>query len=188
VNNDPYKVLNINEKATPDEIHRAYRALAWRYHPDRNHSSTAAALMARINEAYEVLREPKKRSVYDNKHTGKDSKIDDVVLRAARETLLKKKWTATAECQNGFILVNGNRRVRIAFVPTLTPGIFNDYRRRNETFCVILAVRLDQGFNATSKAIAVIDLMYSRLFGNFPDDEYGELFQTFLKTPTKTHR
>ena len=186
--NNPYKVLNIHEKATHDEIHRAYRALAWRYHPDRNHSNAAAALMARINEAYEVLREPGKRSAYDRKHAHKDGKIDNAVLQAARETLLKRGWTVTGECQSGFVLVNGSRRVRIAFVLTLTPAIFQEYRKRNETFCVVLALRIDPSFNVATNGTAVIDLMYSNLYGSFPDEEYEALFQAFLKTPAKTRR
>ena len=147
--------------------------------------------MARINEAYEVLREPRKRSAYDQTHTRRGGKIDDAVLGAARESLLKKNWTLAGERLDGFLLENAGRRVRVAFVPTLTPALFQEYRKRPEAFCVVLALRIDPSFNAMPKSIAVIDLLYSRLLGSFPDNQYAELFQPFLKTdlsPTKTRR
>lgn len=52
-----YDILQIQPNATADEIQHAYRALAMRYHPDRNSSPDAATKMAAINEAYETLRD-----------------------------------------------------------------------------------------------------------------------------------
>ena len=60
---DYYKVLQVSPDAKPEEIQRAYRSLARRYHPDLNSSPTASTLMAVINEAYEVLSEPKVVSI-----------------------------------------------------------------------------------------------------------------------------
>ncbi len=63
---DYYKVLGVDRKASEQEIKRAYRKLAMKYHPDRNAGDKQAEEKFRdINEANEVLSDPKKRSRYD---------------------------------------------------------------------------------------------------------------------------
>ena len=63
---DFYKVLGVSENATADEIKRAFRTLARRYHPDRNPNDKAAEeKMKEISEASDVLSDPKKRAEYD---------------------------------------------------------------------------------------------------------------------------
>jgi DnaJ domain len=53
---DPFAALDLPPGATPDEIAAAYRRLAKRWHPDRGGGAVAAARMAEINVAYDVLR------------------------------------------------------------------------------------------------------------------------------------
>lgn len=60
-----YHVLQVSREATVQEITAAYRALARRYHPDRNPAADAKARMQAINEAYAVLRDPARRQRYD---------------------------------------------------------------------------------------------------------------------------
>lgn len=62
---DYYRVLDLNNDASAEEVQRAYRALALRYHPDRNAAAEAVNRMASINEAYEVLGDPERRREYD---------------------------------------------------------------------------------------------------------------------------
>jgi curved DNA-binding protein len=63
---DYYKTLGVDRKATPDEIKKAYRKLAMKYHPDRNKGNKDAEEKFKdINEAYEVLGDKQKRSRYD---------------------------------------------------------------------------------------------------------------------------
>jgi curved DNA-binding protein len=63
---DYYKVLGVERNATPEEIKKIYRKLAMKYHPDRNKDNKAAEEKFKdINEAYEVLSDPKKRARYD---------------------------------------------------------------------------------------------------------------------------
>ena len=58
---DPYKVLGVSRNASDDEIKRSYRALAKKYHPDRNPGDEAAARkMQEINAAYEQIKDPGK--------------------------------------------------------------------------------------------------------------------------------
>jgi hypothetical protein len=62
-----YKILDISEKASIEEIKRAYRSLARKYHPDMNQTSEAELMFKKINEAYKVLSNPGARRAYDEK-------------------------------------------------------------------------------------------------------------------------
>lgn len=63
---DYYEILNVKKDASADEIKKAYRRLARKYHPDLNPGDKAKEKQFKeINEAYEVLSDPKKRAEYD---------------------------------------------------------------------------------------------------------------------------
>ena len=64
---DYYEVLGIQKGASDDEIKKAYRKMAIKYHPDRNldNKENAEAHMKEINEAYDVLKDPQKKAQYD---------------------------------------------------------------------------------------------------------------------------
>jgi DnaJ-class molecular chaperone len=62
-----YNILGVSEKATKDEIKKAYRGLQMKWHPDKNQSSQESITMTqKINEAYETLGDVQKRAEYDN--------------------------------------------------------------------------------------------------------------------------
>ncbi|XP_073825573.1 dnaJ protein homolog 1 isoform X1 [Musca autumnalis] len=62
---DYYKTLGIPKTATDEEIKKAYRKLALRYHPDKNKAANAEEKFKEVAEAYEVLSDKSKREVYD---------------------------------------------------------------------------------------------------------------------------
>ncbi len=62
---DYYQVLKISKSASQSEIKKTYRKLAIKWHPDKNKAENAADVFANIKEAYDVLRDEKKRKLYD---------------------------------------------------------------------------------------------------------------------------
>lgn len=62
---DYYKILGIAKSAKDDEVKKAYRKMALRYHPDKNKTIGAEEKFKEVAEAYEVLSDKKKRDVYD---------------------------------------------------------------------------------------------------------------------------
>jgi molecular chaperone DnaJ len=62
---DYYEVLGIDRNATAEEIRKAFRKLAFKYHPDHNHADKSGEKFKEVNEAYEVLSDPDKRAAYD---------------------------------------------------------------------------------------------------------------------------
>jgi len=66
---DPYKTLQVDPEAEDEVIQAAYRRLARKYHPDLAETPEAAARMAAINAAWEMIGEPAARSAYDRAKT-----------------------------------------------------------------------------------------------------------------------
>ena len=70
---DYYEVLGLDRNAGPDDIKRAYRQAALKFHPDRNKEPGAETQFKEAAEAYEVLADPGKRQRYDRYgHAGLD--------------------------------------------------------------------------------------------------------------------
>ncbi len=178
---DYYAILQVPAAATPEEIHRAYRALALQFHPDRNPAPEAVSAMTRINEAYSVLGEPNRRRNYDRRE--RVSCKNDLALpivAAAREAILRQRWTVIRDEGSTLILENERRRVRISFTDRLTNDALRKLSRHCTEFSVVLAVEIEKPINL-SLQIAVIDLLHSSHHGApFPDDGYCALFQSFI--------
>lgn len=62
---DYYEILGIGRNATDEDIKKAFRKLAFKYHPDHNHDDSSGEAFKEINEAYEILSDPNRRAAYD---------------------------------------------------------------------------------------------------------------------------
>ena len=101
---DYYEALQISPNAEPEMIHRVYRLLAQRFHPDNKESGSATRFRL-ISEAYEVLSVPEKRARYDVAYQqrqqdrwrlvakGADAENDFVSEQALRLTVLEVLYT-----------------------------------------------------------------------------------------------
>ena len=67
---DYYKILGVDRKAGDDEIKKAYRKLARKYHPDVSKEANAKEKFQEVSEAYETLRDKEKRAAYDSLGSG----------------------------------------------------------------------------------------------------------------------
>jgi curved DNA-binding protein CbpA len=65
---DYYQILRVPRSASASEIKKAYRALAVKFHPDKNPAGNTVVLFQEINEAYEVLSDIDKKFVYDQRY------------------------------------------------------------------------------------------------------------------------
>src|SRR5215831_16971610 len=114
---DHYEVLQISPNAEPETIHRVYRLLAQRFHPD-NQESGSDARFRELTAAYEILSDPERRAKYDVVHAQQ---------RQARWRLVE----TGAQSENDF---DSERTVRLTVLEVLytrrrmepdTPGLFS---------------------------------------------------------------
>ena len=180
---DYYEVLQITPAATFDQVHKAYRALAMQYHPDRNPKPDAASSMVALNEAYAVLSEPARRREYDRERF-KTGSVDVAgpILRAAYDTLLLQGWIVAQSNDWNVVLEQGARAVRVSFVARVDNALLKKIGRQFAGFSVAMAVEIETPINLAFHT-AVIDLMHScRIGPPFPDDAYRALFAPFVSS------
>lgn len=90
---DYYKIMGVERDATQEDIKRAYRRLARKYHPDVNKEPGAEAKFKELGEAYEVLKDPEKRAAYDRLGSN---------WRAGQDFQPPPGWDAGFERRGGF--------------------------------------------------------------------------------------
>lgn len=98
--NDYYKIFNVNEDVTEEDLKKAYKKIIVKYHPDKNKSEHAPEAFKKISHAFQILNDPEKREIYDN--FGTEEEI--------------KKRASNKEETNEFdlfdLIINNNRNIR----------------------------------------------------------------------------
>jgi len=180
---DYYTVLEVRRDASAEEIQHAYRALALRYHPDRNASADAASRMRAINEAWEVLGDPKRRREYDALLAQPALHPDFAasILLAARDVLLRGEWRVLEDSAKTLVLEKARQKVRIVFLERVDNAMVLSLARQSSEFCVVLAIRVEGPIGPSA---AAIDLLHSERHGavlpDGPEGSYRSLFAGFL--------
>ena len=88
---DYYAILGVSPSASISEIKRAFRKLAIRYHPDKNPLPEAGPLFHDINEAYDILGDPEKRALYDQRRTNPFAEILNEPVRPHRDPAYRRR-------------------------------------------------------------------------------------------------
>ena len=79
-----YRVLQISTEAEPETIHCVYRILAMRYHPDNPQTADQSKFIL-INRAYDILKDPERRSAYDKFYVQQEEQPQDIGSKALSE-------------------------------------------------------------------------------------------------------
>lgn len=90
---DYYKILEVHPEASGEVIHKAYRTLAQKYHPDRYHTTHKSRMntrMQELNEAYAVLSDPARRTRYNQGYSRIQKEGDIQAKQSPRSEFLKK--------------------------------------------------------------------------------------------------
>jgi hypothetical protein len=178
---DYYALLQVEPGATSEEIHKAYRTLALRHHPDRNSIPGTESAMAAINEAYSILGEPMRRRKYDQARTKSRARsMAAPILKAARESVLKHRWPILQDDGLNLVLERGSTRIHVIFADYLDNALLRTITQRATSFTVVLAVEIERPINLGFQ-VALIDLMRSEHSGAiFPDELSKGPFAAFL--------
>jgi DnaJ-class molecular chaperone len=120
-----YKVLEIDENATPEEIKKAYRKAALKHHPDKNPNNReeAETKFKETNEAYGVLSDPEKRKRYDAGETNFTSPTGDYeynyeeTMRNINEELEKLREEQKILAREGAINIIGFEMLIVSVYP-----------------------------------------------------------------------
>lgn len=115
--NNYYEVLGVPPTAAPKEIKKAYRKLANEWHPDKNKSPDAEEKFKQINEANEILSDPKKRKVYD-------SKLEAERIHTERERQRQKQARAEQDRPNREYPTSRSSGFGFAFAAIIIIAIF----------------------------------------------------------------
>jgi molecular chaperone DnaJ len=134
---DHYKTLGIERNSSADEIKKAYRKLAMKYHPDKNPGDSAAESKFKdISEAYDVLSDTQKKREYDNPSAGGFGAFKDF-------------WTGNPFQTGDFSsFFGGNSSSR--------GSSFNMNRMKGRNINVFIAITLEEMMNGCDKKVKVL--------------------------------
>lgn len=176
---DHYKVLEVPRDATTEDLQRAYRALALRYHPDRNSAPEAASRMPAINEAWKVLGDAHRRREYDAMlaRPPLNPEFAASILQAARDVLYRSGWRVLEDSGRTLVVESARQKLRVLFLDRVDNTILLGISRQSEEFCVALALNVEGPIGPSA---AAIDLLHAERHGApLPEGPSRTLFAAF---------
>lgn len=150
---DYYKVMGLERTATQDEVKRAYRQLARKYHPDVSKEANAEARFKEVGEAYEVLKDPEKRAAYDQLGSN---------WQANQEFKAPPNWNEGFEFSgNGF--KEGDSSDHSAFFESLFGGRFRSsrggehasFQMRGEDHHAKITISIEDSYHSATHTISL---------------------------------
>ncbi|MGB5847232.1 MAG: J domain-containing protein [Ignavibacteriaceae bacterium] len=159
---DYYKTLGVEKNASQDEIKKAYRKLAMKYHPDRNEGNkNAEEKFKQITEANEVLSDPEKRKKYDTlgsnwkQHQSQGQGFDDFFSNYGRGRG-GTQYTYSGNLDDLFGNISGFSDFFESFFGRSGSAERQQGRsRRGQDFEATLYIPLIEAYNGTTKEISV---------------------------------
>jgi DnaJ-class molecular chaperone len=145
---DYYKILNISMEATNDEIKKAFRSLAKKYHPDRNpNDKDALRKFQEINEAYEVLsKEASKKKYDDEKSKFKEKNNEEANSKNNKYSSNNKKYQNKGES-----IENLNKYFESFFGFNASTNDINKDKLKNEENPIDTSKMFESFFNIKKK-------------------------------------
>ncbi|VAX10912.1 DnaJ-class molecular chaperone CbpA [hydrothermal vent metagenome] len=149
---DYYKIMGVKKDATQDEIKRAYRKLARKYHPDISKEANAEEQFKQVGEAYEVLKDPEKRVAYDQLGAN---------WKAGQEFKPPPDWDAGFEFSGGGF-TDGDASAHSDFFESLfgqgfshTPGGQTPFHARGEDHHAKVSIDLEDTYHDATQTITL---------------------------------
>jgi curved DNA-binding protein len=148
---DYYEILGVDRDATQDQIKRAYRKLARKYHPDVSDAEDAEARFKEVGEAYEVLKDPEKRSAYNQ--LGAD-------WQAGQQFETPPNWDAGFEFSGGGF-TQGDPAAFSDFFESLFGRGFSsgssggDYHAHGEDHHARVLIDIEDAYQGTSRTVTL---------------------------------
>ena len=146
---DYYQIMGVAREASQDEIKRAYRQLARKYHPDVSKEPDAEARFKEVGESYEVLKDPEKRAAYDQLGSN---------WKQGQDFRPPPDWNAGFEFSGGF--GGGGAADFSDFFSSLFGGAARQrgsggYKARGEDHHAKILIDLEDAFSGATRAIAL---------------------------------
>ena len=149
---DYYQIMGVKRDATQDEIKRAYRQLARKYHPDVSKEANAEARFKEVGEAYEVLKDPEKRAAYDQLGAN---------WKAGQDFRPPPDWKEGFEFSGGDAAA-GTRRITAIFsnrctaaVPARGTGSRASFHAQGEDRHARVLIDLEDAYTGTTRSITL---------------------------------
>jgi curved DNA-binding protein len=148
---DYYKIMGVARDASQDDIKRAYRRLARKYHPDVSKEPDAEERFKQVGEAYEVLSDPEKRAAYDS--LGQD-------WQSGQQFRPPPGWDGGFGGQPGAGRATGARDFSDFFESLFGGGGFHasrggSFHSRGEDYQTTITLSLDEAYRGVTKALSL---------------------------------